>query len=91
MLPPARARKKCATKSQSCDGKLIGTAQPGSRILGLSLVLSILPFQTNPRYQSFFLLWLYGLGITVRFQAENVILNLVIELHAGVMGHTIVA
>jgi len=68
--------------------------EPLSHHLGSCAVVSssrFYPFKADPRYESFFLLCLYGLRITVRFQAEYIILNLVIELHAAVVGQPVVA
>ena len=45
----------------------------------------------KPTLSKFSLLWLDGLRVSVRIQMENVVRNLLIQLHVGVMGHPVIA
>jgi len=84
-------RKKCAAKPGLAMKNPSGVLRHDRRIMRLNPVLSILPLQTGRALSKFFLLWLYGLRVSVCFQMENVLWDLFIELHISVMCHPIVA
>jgi hypothetical protein len=84
-------QKRCAAKKPVSDTKIERNPSAMSLNLAAGSLSTILPPPAGPALSKFFLLWPYRLRISVCFQAEDVVRNLVIEFHVVVMGHTIVA